>query len=85
MPAYEGVLLSMGSRLGVACDVRHERKEGIMSGRIETLYCDHCGLENANCPVRTLPVDIDSANAGESAILCASCYDEIIQPNKPSL
>lgn len=46
-------------------------------GEFRTLYCDNCGCENANCPVTHLPIDIDSANAGESAILCASCFEQM--------
>ena len=36
-------------------------------------YCDHCGKVIPTGRAR-LPVDIDSANAGESAILCGDCY-----------
>lgn len=40
-------------------------------------YCDHCGkvipTGRAYAVVR-LPVDTESANAGESAILCGDCY-----------
>ena len=40
-------------------------------------YCDHCGKvipTGKAYAVARLPVDIDSANAGESAILCVECY-----------
>jgi len=45
-----------------------------------TLFCDHCaeGLTPFEvCPVEHLPVNIDSANIGESAQLCNSCYDTL--------
>ena len=40
-------------------------------------YCDHCGKvipTGTAYAVARLPVDIDSANAGESAILCVECH-----------
>ena len=40
-------------------------------------YCDHCGKvipTGRAYAIAGLPVDIDSANAGESAILCGDCY-----------
>ena len=40
-------------------------------------YCDHCGKvipTGKAYAVSRLPVDIDSANVGESAILCGDCY-----------
>jgi hypothetical protein len=40
-------------------------------------YCDHCGKvipAGRAYAIARLPVDIDSANAGESAILCGDCY-----------
>jgi hypothetical protein len=44
-------------------------------------YCDNCGeqIEGENFYPVTLEVDIDSANAGESAIMCPECNDEIIE------
>lgn len=43
-------------------------------------YCDHCGKvipTGKAYAVSSLPVNIDSANVGESAILCKACYFEI--------
>ena len=40
-------------------------------------YCDHCGKiipTGKAYAVSSLPVNIDSANVGESAILCKACY-----------
>lgn len=48
----------------------------------ETLYCDNCGVEGATCPVTELPCDIDSANKGESAILCSHCHEQLIVPEQ---
>ena len=45
-----------------------------------TIFCDNCaeGLTSYEiCPVESLPVSIDSANAGESAQLCISCYETL--------
>lgn len=50
-------------------------------------YCDDCG-EELGIPdsqgflitrfvVEKLPTNIDSANVGESAILCKKCYESI--------
>ena len=43
-------------------------------------YCDHCGKvipTRKSYAVSNLLVNIDSANVGESAILCKACYFEI--------
>lgn len=37
-------------------------------------YCDHCGTIGAQFWISNLQLDIDSANAGESAVLCRTCY-----------
>ena len=45
-----------------------------------TIFCDNCaeGLTSYEiCPVESLPVSVDSANAGESAQLCISCYETL--------
>ena len=42
-------------------------------------YCDHCGKiipTGKAYAVSSLPVNIDSANVGESAILCKACYGD---------
>lgn len=52
------------------------------------LFCDNdCGVELFSDPtypelftgvwVSELPVDVETANAGESAILCEDCADEM--------
>jgi hypothetical protein len=41
-------------------------------------YCDDCGervFMNSRYNVPILPVDITSANAGESAVLCRKCWE----------
>ena len=43
-------------------------------------YCDHCGdelTEETRIVVPSLSQDIASANAGESAVLCSTCYKEL--------
>lgn len=43
-------------------------------------YCDNCGIEvtqNTRYIVSSLPRDISSANAGESATLCRHCLDDL--------
>ena len=42
------------------------------------IYCDNCGSENADNWISELPVGVDSANAGESAVLCDTCYRAIL-------
>lgn len=49
-----------------------------MSKRTETMYCDHCAEPGADIRVASLPVDIASANKGESATLCKTCAAEKI-------
>jgi len=45
----------------------------------ESEYCDHCGskitIDEVNA-VSELKCDIDSANKGESGILCSMCYKD---------
>jgi hypothetical protein len=46
------------------------------------LYCDHCGdpIKSTECySWNRLPVDIDSANAGECAVVCGTCCDDILR------
>jgi len=44
------------------------------------MYCDHCGRtldENNKCKsylVEVLPININSARFGESAVLCEKCF-----------
>ena len=61
--------------------------------RVDVLYCDNCAsaLGPATCLatahglactlrrhwVEELPLAVDSANAGESAILCAACFEAV--------
>lgn len=45
--------------------------------RAEKVYCDNCGdsvPDKKRCYVERLPVNIDSANEGESAVLCPGCF-----------
>jgi hypothetical protein len=42
------------------------------------MYCDHCAEPGADIRVASLPVDIASANKGESATLCKTCAAEKI-------
>lgn len=45
------------------------------------LYCDHCGCFVAPDSVvwiDALPCDIDSANQGESASLCFTCHEQVV-------
>lgn len=48
----------------------------------EPLYCDDCGHEEGPhedlVSVSRLPVPVASANAGESAVLCVGCFDEML-------
>ena len=49
-------------------------------GVVKTVYCDHCGEPEGKQPfdaVTHMPVDFDSGNAGESAVLCPSCHKEL--------
>lgn len=49
-----------------------------MSG---TTFCDHCGMPQLTIKMyhhEHVPVDVDSANAGESASLCELCQHELI-------
>ena len=47
----------------------------------EPVFCDDCGellpTEDEQYPVESLPVNIESANAGESAVLCQDCRQRI--------
>ena len=61
----------------------------------ETVFCDNCGTKLAPtvcvkmghtllCTLRRhyvsdLPVNVDSANAGESAVLCSACYVAVLE------
>jgi hypothetical protein len=40
----------------------------------EELWCDNCGEPNADHFISQLVIDIDSANSGESAVLCHDCF-----------
>ncbi len=61
----------------------------------DTTYCDNCGIEldetTGTNAWTSLPVDIDSANKGESAVLCYACDGgvrqdaDLPQPLPPSL
>jgi hypothetical protein len=45
--------------------------------RYEPEYCDNCGVQvfaTSRYSVPILPVNIASANAGESAVLCPECW-----------
>ena len=48
---------------------------------MEMQYCDDCGCELATREERvvvpSLSRDIESANKGESAVLCLICYMEV--------
>ena len=46
--------------------------------KVEVMYCDHCAEPGADIKVASLPVDIASANKGESATLCKTCAAEKI-------
>ena len=46
--------------------------------KVEAMYCDHCAEPGADIKVAALPVDIASANKGESATLCKTCAAEKI-------
>lgn len=51
----------------------------------EPQYCDNCGdvLVGTNFVVYThLPFDVDSANEGESAILCFECDEKLTRGNE---
>ena len=60
-----------------------------------TTYCDNCGIEldeiTGTHAWTSVPVDIDSANKGESAVLCYACDGVVRQdagleePLPPSL
>lgn len=43
-------------------------------------FCDHCGCKLAKrwVHVGTLPIDVSSANAGESATLCKPCHNAML-------
>lgn len=49
--------------------------------RFDREYCDACGevLTGARVPFSSLPIDVASANAGESAVLCPHCHVIMIQ------
>ena len=43
-------------------------------------WCDHCGDEldrEERCVIDELPVNVTSANEGESATLCRGCYQAV--------
>lgn len=44
----------------------------------DPVYCDHCGeeLKLLYVSVTELPFAVASANEGESAILCPTCWNE---------
>ena len=45
-------------------------------------YCDDCGdklIGKDFYPITHLEIDIDSANKGESGILCPACYDKYLK------
>ena len=48
----------------------------------ESIYCDHCAeritAADDRHDVGKMPVDFDSGNAGESAVLCPPCYGELV-------
>jgi hypothetical protein len=55
---------------------------------LNEVFCDHCGddlpRENRN-PISCLDHDVHSANKGESAVLCDSCwiiYCELVRKDK---
>lgn len=43
----------------------------------DVVYCDDCGDPDATHPVSVLPVNVASANKGESAVLCEKCYAKV--------
>jgi len=46
----------------------------------DVLYCDNCGepgTERMMYWIETLPMDVDSANAGESAVICKACFVDL--------
>lgn len=47
----------------------------------EVEYCDDCGkvLNGLRVPYSSLPINVASANAGESALLCLRCHDGLVQ------
>lgn len=48
--------------------------------RPDPVYCDNCAdtlQDHEQNPVTELPVDVDSANAGESAVLCPECLQDV--------
>lgn len=42
----------------------------------DTLYCDNCGEPDPTNFISQLVIDIDSANSGESAVLCNNCFTD---------
>jgi len=57
-----------------------------MTQMCEHEYCDDCGYRvypKARCVVESLPRDIASANAGESATLCRRCYSIVTGKDAP--
>jgi hypothetical protein len=57
-----------------------------MAQMCEHEYCDDCGYRvypKARCVVESLPRDIASANAGESATLCRRCYSIVTGTDAP--
>ena len=50
----------------------------------EIQYCDNCGVvirPNKGIVYGELPFDIESANAGESAIICKKCNETLNSKN----
>ena len=47
-----------------------------------SIYCDHCGegevVSDVFDCITDMPVDFDSGNAGESAVLCPACMDALL-------
>ena len=54
----------------------------------EHTYCDWCGedvREEEQVPISRLAMSVDSANAGESAVLCKSCFAEYEKEMSPDV
>jgi hypothetical protein len=46
------------------------------------MYCDNCGEKLfVGFPHASLPADVESANKGESAVLCLECHEDLIKEN----
>lgn len=46
----------------------------------QPIYCDHCGgeIKHGECVMyNSLPFDVDSANKGESALVCHTCDEAL--------